>query len=214
MIVTIFGATGMVGRMLITHCLAKGWQVRAFGRNIESLIDDDQRNNHLTVIKGYVFDETDVQQAIAGSHAVLSTLGGALDGADKARSLGIKNIIRQMEATHVSRIVALGGLGVLPGPDGKLLLDDPNYPPTYLPVGLEHRQAYEYLKGSPLQWTFVCAPNILPLAADNAFATQAEQPGPSLEINAGNLALFMVNELTANEYLQQRVGIGNIPSNS
>ena len=210
MIVTIFGATGMVGNMLITHCLAKGWQVRAFGRNVESLIDEDLRNDQLTVIKGYVFDETEVQEAIAGSDAVLSTLGGAMDGADKARSLGIKNIIRQMEATQVSRIVALGGLGVLPGPDGKLLLEDDQYPAEYLPVGQEHLQAYLYLQSSALQWTFVCAPNILPLPADNAFAAIAEQPGPTLAINAGNLALFMVTELTANEHMHQRVGIGNL----
>lgn len=209
MTVTIFGATGMVGKQLITHSLAKGWQVRAFGRNVESIIDQDLRNDQFLAIKGYVFDEHDVRHAIAGADAVLSALGGAFDGSDKARSLGIKNIIGQMLATGVQRIVALGGLGVLPDAEGKFRLESPDYPKQYLPVGLEHKQAYLYLENAPLQWTFVCAPDILPADADGKFGVAAEQPGPSFAINAGNLAQFMVEELERNQYVHHRVGIGN-----
>lgn len=209
MTVTIFGATGMVGHQLIVHCLAKGWQVRAFGRNVAHLIDRDLRTKELEVIKGYVLDESNVRQAIKGSNAVLSALGGAFDGTDRTRSLGIKNIIGQMLATGVHRIVALGGLGVLPDEDGNFLLDGPNYPAQYIPVGLEHKQAYLYLREAPLQWTFVCPPNILPADADNHFEALAEKPAVKYEINAGNLALFMVNELERNEFVQQRVGISN-----
>lgn len=209
MTVTIFGATGMVGKQLITHSLAKGWKVRAFGRNVESLIDKDLQSGEFEAIKGYVLDEHDVRHAIAGSNAVLSALGGAFDGTDKTRSLGIKNIIGQMLATSVQRIVALGGLGVLPNAEGKFLLDNPDYPKQYLPVGLEHKQAYLYLENAPLQWTFVCAPDILPADADGKFGVTAEHPGPSFAINAGNLAQFMVEELERNQFIHHRVGIGN-----
>jgi putative NADH-flavin reductase len=209
MTVTIFGATGMVGKQLITHSLAKGWQVRAFGRNVESLIDEDLRTENLQVIKGYVLDEHDVRHAIAGSNAVLSALGGAFDGTDKTRSLGIKNIIGQMLATGVQRIVALGGLGVLPDAEGKFRLESPGYPKQYLPVGLEHKQAYQYLENAPLLWTFVCAPDILPEDADGKFGVAAEQPGPSFAIKAGNLAQFMVEEAERNQFVHHRVGIGN-----
>jgi putative NADH-flavin reductase len=209
MTVTIFGATGMVGKQLITHSLAKGWKVRAFGRNVEGLIDEDLRTDQLQAMKGYVLDEHDVRHAIAGADAVLSALGGAFDGTDRTRSLGIKNIIGQMLATGVQRIVALGGLGVLPDAEGKFRLESPDYPKQYLPVGLEHKQAYLYLENAPLQWTFVCAPDILPADADGKFGVAAEQPGPSFAINAGNLAQFMVEELERNQYVHHRVGIGN-----
>jgi putative NADH-flavin reductase len=114
-----------------------------------------------------------------------------------------------MLATGVQRIVALGGLGVLPDAEGKFRLESPDYPQQYLPVGLEHKQAYLYLRDAPVQWTFVCAPDILPADADGKFAVAAEQPGPSFAINAGNLAQFMVEELERNQFVQQRVGIGN-----
>ena len=41
MVITIFGATGMVGTKLVAQALAKGFVVKAFGRNVENLIDTD-----------------------------------------------------------------------------------------------------------------------------------------------------------------------------
>jgi hypothetical protein len=212
MIVTIFGATGMVGKQLLIHALAKGWTVRAFGRNVEHLIDDSLRKENLVAAKGYVFDAADVYKAIAGADGVLSAIGGAYDGTDKARSLGMKNIVAQMQKAGVKRIVALGGLGVLAGEDGAYRMDHPDYPPEYLPVGLEHKQAYLYLQDSGLDWTFVCAPDILPGEADNQYEAAAEMPGPTNRITAGNLALFMVEALEKNTFRHKRAGLGNLPN--
>jgi len=39
MIITVFGATGQAGKRIVSMALAKGYTVRAFGRNIEGLID-------------------------------------------------------------------------------------------------------------------------------------------------------------------------------
>ncbi len=64
MILTIFGATGMVGKKLVRYALANGYDVRAFGRNVQNLIDADLRNEHLEAIHGYVFNETDVYNAV------------------------------------------------------------------------------------------------------------------------------------------------------
>jgi len=209
MTVTIFGATGVVGKQLITHCLAKGWHVKAFGRNVEAMLDKDQLDGKFEVIKGYVFDEKEVRHAIEGSDAVFSALGGAFDGTDKARSLGIKNIVGQMEAMGVKRIIVLGGKGVLQNEDGKYLLDAEDYPEEYKPVGREHQQAYLYLKASDSNWTFICSPDILPKDADNHYKALSEQAAPGTAINAGNLALFMVEELEQNHFVHQRVGIAN-----
>lgn len=207
MTVTIFGATGQVGKQLVTHALAKGWNVKAFGRNTEQLID--RENDQFHTIKGYVLNAGDVEKAIKGSDAVLSALGGAFDGTDKSRSLGIKNIVAGMQKNGVRRIVALGGLGILPTANGGYRMDASDYPAEYVPVGLEHKQAYIHLKESGLDWTFVCSPDIVQNDADNQFAVKAEEPTGNYEISTGNLALFMVQELEREEFKQQRVGISN-----
>lgn len=209
MTLTIFGATGMVGIQLVKHALHSGHIVKAFGRNV--FTSKLPENENLQLIQGALFDEKEVLNAIKGSDAVLSVLGGAFDGTDKTRSLGIKNIAAQMEKASVSRIVALGGLGVLNAPNDTLLMDDESYPKEYLPVGMEHLKAYQVLKASSLNWTFVCAPDIINAEVTGIYHTSVTYP-PAInngKINAGDLALFMLNEMQKNEYLKQKVGISN-----
>ena len=209
MTITIFGATGMVGKELILHCQAKGYIVRAFGRNVESIIDTDLRDDNFKAVKGSVFDAGDVLKAVMGSDAVLTALGGAYDGNDVTRSLGMKNIIAQMSKAGAKRIIGVGGVGVLNANENILVMDTPGYPQQYLPVGGEHLKAYEFLAASELNWTFVCPPEILPKPADGHFVTKADYPTGGSTINAGNLALFMVQEITNNQFVNQRVGISN-----
>jgi uncharacterized protein len=205
----IFGATGMVGKQLVKQALLKGHHVKAFGRNVFTELNMEEKN--LELIKGALFDEGEVSNAIKGCNAVLSALGGGFDGNDKTRTLGIKNIIAQMKKNNVKRIVAIGGLGVLNFDEEALLLDREDYPKEYLPVGLEHKKAYEYLKESDLDWTFVCPPNIIDHEVTGSFITKANYaPEPNNnKIYAGDLAMFMLNELGKNEYVKHRVGISN-----
>jgi len=212
MVITVFGATGQVGRRIVNIALEQGHHVRAFGRNIESLIDKDIADNNLEAIKGYVFDEAEVYEAVKGTDAVLSALGGARDGSDKTRSLGIKNIVAQMQKAGVKRIIALGGMGSLKSDDHEYIINRPGYPIKFIPVSKEHLQAYLYLKDSGLEWTFIGAPDILDKDADGKYTTNAEYPPVTSinKINAGNIADFMLKEITERGYLQQRAGISNL----
>jgi uncharacterized protein len=209
MTIIVFGATGMVGKQLVQQALFNGHTVKAFGRNVFTELDMEAKN--LELVKGALFDEKEVYDAIKGCDAVLSALGGSADGTDKTRTLGIKNIITQMKKAGVKRIVAVGGLGVLNADENSLLIEQEDYPKQYLAVGLEHKKAFEYLNESGLDWTFVCCPDILNQAATGAFITNANYPPDpnSYKINAGDLAMFMLNELKKNEYVKERVGISN-----
>ncbi|MBS1626300.1 MAG: NAD(P)H-binding protein [Bacteroidetes bacterium] len=212
MTITVFGATGMVGKHVVQQALAKGYTVKAFGRNVEIFFNEESRNHNLHTVKGYVFDEAEVNYAIKGSDAVISVLGGSIDGKEQTRSLGIKNIIKQMDKNNVTRIIALGGMGILNADtSGNLLLHSHSYPVEYLPVGLEHEGAYNYLKQSDLNWTFVCSPDIIDAHATGNFVTNKDfEPIPNnYKINAGDLAFFMLNELQKNEFVKHRVGISN-----
>nr|MCU0322704.1 NAD(P)H-binding protein [Chitinophagaceae bacterium] len=137
MTITVFGATGQVGKQVVNQALALDFTVKAFGRNVEYLIDADNRNKKFEAIKGYVFDANEVLEAIQHTDAVISTLGGSFDGTDRTRSLGMKNIISQMQIAGVNRIIALGGLGVLNANEKTFIIDSPNYPEEYKAVGLE-----------------------------------------------------------------------------
>ncbi|MBK7123979.1 MAG: NAD(P)H-binding protein [Chitinophagaceae bacterium] len=181
----------------------------AFGRNVYTT--DYLQTENLQLVQGALFDETEVFNAINGCDAVLSAIGGASDGTDKARTLGMKNIIKQMQKTGVKRIVGIGGLGVLNASENSLLVDQNDYPAKFKAVGLEHKKAFELLRESDLNWTFVCPPDIINEGATGSFVTNADYPPEqnNYKINAGDLALFMLNELVKNEFVKHRVGISN-----
>jgi uncharacterized protein len=210
MTVSIFGATGMVGKRLVHQALNKGHKVIAFGRNVYNT--DFHSSDKLELVQGALFDEKQVYDALANSDAVLSVLGGAVDGTDKTRSLGMKNIVEQMQKAGVQRIIAVGGLGCLNLEDDQdIIMNTPSYPKAFLPVGREHYKAFEYLKDSNLSWTFVCPPDLIDAEPTGIYYTKANYlPSPNNNrINTGDLALFMLAELDKNEFLHQRVGISN-----
>jgi putative NADH-flavin reductase len=212
MIITVFGAAGKVGKRIVLTALAEGNKVISFVRNAEPYLDEGLRNENFTVRKGYVFDAHEVFDAIKGSDAVLSTLGGAANGTDKTRSLGIKNIIEQMHNAGVKRIITVGGSGVLKDDNFGFAVHNPKYPALYKDVAMEHLKAYEYLSATNLDWTFVCCPDITDKDANGKYITNEDYaPVPNLyTIKAGNVAQFMLNELKNKRYLQKRVGISDM----
>ena len=205
----IFGATGTVGKQLVQQALFNGDHVKAFGRNVYTT--DYLQTENLQLVQGALFDESEVYNAIKGCDAVLSAIGGGADGTDKTRTLGIKNIIKQMQKAGVKRIIAIGGLGVLQADENSLLLDKDDYPPEYKAVGFEHKKAFELLNESGLDWTFVCPPNIINEGPTGSYVTKVDYPPEQnkYKINAGDLSMFMLNELTKNEFINHRVGISN-----
>jgi putative NADH-flavin reductase len=207
----IFGATGMVGKQLVKQALYMGHHVKAYGRNV--FTENLPEHKELELIQGALFDEKQVLTAIKGCDAVLSALGGAFDGTDVTRSLGMKNIVAQMQKSSCKRIIGIGGLGILnaSADDETLIMDQPDFKPEYIPVSMEHFKAYNFLKASALDWTFVCPPDIIDAEVTGHYTTNADYPPATnkYRINAGDLAMFMLKEMTANEYIQHRVGISN-----
>lgn len=206
--ILIFGSTGMVGQKLIDSAITHGHEVRAFGRNVFEKLSTER--DHLELFKGYLFTDSDIKKALKGVDAVLSAIGGPADGVNKTRSLGMKKIVAQMEKRGVKRIIGIGGLGILQADEDTLLMDTPDFPEKFLPVSQEHLKAYTHLKDSELDWTFVCPPNIIEAGKTDRYNINRDYPAEGLfQINAGDLAEFMVRELKDNEFNNCRVGIAD-----
>lgn len=208
MTVTVFGATGLVGKYLVKQALLKGFNVRAFARNI--LAADYPDNEKLKLMPGSAFDEGQVLKAVSNSDVVLSALGGLMDGVDKTRSLGMKTIVSQMQKAGVKRIIAVGGVGILDsGAGNEKIMDTKQFPREFLPVSNEHLKALEYLQNSGLTWTMVCPPMIADADVTGEYLVQADTVPVSKKgnINAGDLSLFMLSEAVNARFPEKRVGI-------
>ena len=205
----VFGATGLVGKQLVKQALHNGHQVKAYGRNV--FTEDFPKDDNLELVQGALFDERQAYKAIKGCDAVLAALGGAAGDTEVTRSLGMKNIVAQMQKAGVARIVALGNIGMLNEDEETLVMEAPGYPAELYHEGREHFKAYETLKSSNLEWTFVCPPDIVDGAPSGDFHTSADYPPNPVknEISSGDVALFMLNELERKQFTGHRVGISN-----
>lgn len=104
--VTVFGASGAVGRQVVEQALRRGQEVTAYVRNPAKLTAGDPR---LTVITGELEDRESVRAAVRGADAVISALGPSLDRRASGMPLiaGTQNIVDAMRAEGASRFVGI-----------------------------------------------------------------------------------------------------------
>jgi nucleoside-diphosphate-sugar epimerase len=125
--VTVFGATGQIGRLIVDDLLTGGHEVTAYVRNSGKLGHSDPR---LVTVTGELSDEARIQQAVRGSDAVISALGPLLRRGSTGTPVtdGTKNIVTAVQTEHVGRYIGLATPSV---PDER---DSPTLKATVLPV--------------------------------------------------------------------------------
>ena len=103
---TIVGATGAVGREVVTQALDAGHHVIAYVRNPSKL---DVTHPNLTVIAGELTDREAIQRAVHGSDAVISALGPSLHRKATGMPLvdGTRTIVDVMLAEGVERYIGM-----------------------------------------------------------------------------------------------------------
>ncbi|MFZ0904211.1 MAG: NAD(P)H-binding protein [Mycobacterium sp.] len=127
MSVTIFGATGRIGRLVVADLLAGGHDVTVYVRNPGKLGGSDPR---LVTVTGELSDKARILQAVRGSDAVISALGPLLRRGSKGTPVaeGTKNVVAAMQTEHVGRYIGLATPSV---PDAR---DKPNLKAKILPI--------------------------------------------------------------------------------
>ncbi|KAA8886249.1 NAD(P)H-binding protein [Nocardia colli] len=157
--VTVFGATGGIGRLVVADLSAAGHIVRAYVRD-PAKVPETWRHD-VEVVVGEIIDFTAVRAAVAGADVVISTLGPDPDPrAAKGRPLtrGTEHIVEAMKHHGVRRIIGNGTPSVLDIRDRRTWQ-------TRVPVWIARtflRSAYNELLGmsaaimnSGLKWTIV-----------------------------------------------------------
>jgi uncharacterized protein len=205
MTVTLFGATGRTGRLLLDIAGRRGWPARAFVRDPGKLAP----RPGVTVFSGDARDDAAIAPAIAGTGAVLCCLGmhdisqPATDFSDSVRA-----IVRAMQTSGVRRIVAIASAGVLDAPGGGYVNQQPGFPSYLANVSLEHQRNLASLRDSGLDWTLMCPMTLVDdLPAGHAQTAFDALPPGSSETGYADLALAMADVLLDRASLRRRVGI-------
>ena len=104
--VTVFGATGKIGRHVVDQLLAAGHTVTAYVRNPAKL---SATHPNLHVVQGELDDVSSIARAVQGADAVISALGPSLRRGTTGTPVadGTRNIVNAMHAAGVRRYIGL-----------------------------------------------------------------------------------------------------------
>lgn len=201
--VTLFGASGMVGRPLVEELLSRGHQVTAVVRNPDRV----EARDGLTVIAGDAFDPGSVQAAIAGADVLVTsvTVRDEAQREDPARTpTALVRTAAEAAAAQGIRYFAMGGAGSLEVAPGVQLVDTPEFPAVAKPESGGFRDALHHLQDSApdgLDWVMLSPPiRIDPEAGRTgsyrvgADTLLTDEQGDS-RISAADLAVAVVDEL-------------------
>ena len=112
---TIFAATGGIGRQLLEQAIAAGHDVTAVVRSPEKLSGEAVRVVQADLATP---DPAALESAVNGADAVLSGLGPRSNADAGIAARGTAAIVAAMQATHVRRIVVVSAapVGTVPSP--------------------------------------------------------------------------------------------------
>ncbi len=202
--IAIFGATGKVGQHLVDQALERGDEVTAFVRDPSKLTT--QQHKRLKVVQGDVLDPKDVEQAVAGTDAVLSTIGHTKTSSKDVLAEGIKNIIAAMNKHGVRRLVSLTGAGVRDPKDEPKLVDRiigwllKLLQKELLEDAIEQARM---VKESHLDWVIVRAPVLTEGEKKGEYRIGYVGKESGTTLSRADVADFMLKQTTDDTYLHQ-----------
>jgi putative NADH-flavin reductase len=209
----IFGATGFSGQAILKLALSKGYQVTVLVRNKSTITI---KHDNLTVIQGKVLDRNDVKKALEHQDAVIQCLGVGGKGDGKPTTFiseANKIIVDEMEKQKVSRLIAMSNVGA-----GNSLSFQPwfftnfilPYFMKWLKVIIDDKNRMEpTIMNSELEWTIVRCPKIVEKTPKGNVHTTLDGKGLKLSITLGDMAEFIVYQLTDSTYSKQAPSISN-----
>jgi putative NADH-flavin reductase len=218
---TIFAATGGIGRQLLEQAVAAGHDVTAVVRNPQTL----SRQVRVVTTDLAAADPAVLESAVDGADAVLSGLGPRSNAEAGVARQGTRAIVQAMQATGVRRIVVVSAapIGTVPSPGRpKPPRHDPgdgffmrNLLSPMTKVALRQHYAdlalmEDVLRDSGLDWTVVRPPRLTDKPLTGTYRTAY---GQNLRrgalVSRADVAHLMLDVLERPEAIKQVIGIAN-----
>lgn len=207
--VLVVGATGGTGRELVKQALRRGYAVTALARNPSALGLEHPR---LRVLPGNVLDPASLEVAVAGQDAVLSALGHKqFFRPTRIQSQGTANLLAAMSRQGVRRFVCETSLGLGDSAGRVGLLFTFFILPVILPFYFWDKARQEQVvAASDADWVLV-RPGTLTNGSARGRYRHGRRVGNLLWgafISRADVAAFMLDQLTSDEYLRKAPGVG------
>lgn len=200
--IVVFGATGGIGRHVVSQALAAGHQVRAFARDPANADFPGQ----VEIVAGDITDAGSVTRAVAGTDAVVWAIGASRNNSEDVSiaESGARNLIDAMTRQGVKRLIAVSGAGITVEGERKPLSG--RLMSAIVRVVARHvyeakRREYEVFRTAKLDWTLVRPPRVTPGASTGHVVVDSALAGST--VTQGDLAAAMVSLLEDQSSVRQ-----------
>ncbi|MFZ2126501.1 MAG: NAD(P)-binding oxidoreductase [Candidatus Microsaccharimonas sp.] len=198
--IVILGAAGRTGSLLVDAALEAGYKVTAFVRKGEQV---EPRDN-LVVIEGDARKADDLEFALGGQDAVISTLGSN-KLKDDLITESTNALIKAMHANNVKRVIMMSSFLA----SGQLKLNLLSWVLAKISAGFvsDKQTGEELLKSSDLDWTIVYATRLGdgPATGKVRIVTADETVSAVNGIDRADVAAFLIGEVDITEHMRRAV---------
>jgi putative NADH-flavin reductase len=203
--VLVLGANGAVGQIVIVELLKSNHEVTALARNAGAI---QLKHPRLTVIQGTPANRGELENALAGQDAVLSTLGARTNKKTTLRTDVARNLVSGMRKQHVRRLAWLDAAGV--GSSKKFVQRSSFlFGRIIMPLFLNHMyndaaSADSLIENSGCEWIIVRPMSFTDDAQSKKLTVLTDMSLTvrlGLRIARADVATFMVEQLTKDDYV-------------
>ncbi len=200
--ITVFGANGRVGRLVVADALKRNLSVNAFIHGDNPFTPNDK----LQIFQGDIYNGKDVASSLVGSDAVISTLGSWGTPNKDILSAGMRNIIPAMQSVGIDRIISLTGSGCESSSDSFSFTQFFSRLPLMLVAPKILKDAEEHIKlleNTDLIWTIIRSPVMSDKGNEKKFRLTTKCPLPWAKINRKSVAIAMLDSLENAKHTNQ-----------
>ncbi|WP_426129108.1 NAD(P)-dependent oxidoreductase [Pararhizobium sp. PWRC1-1] len=201
--ILVLGATGPTGRHIVSQAVSRGYDVTVLVRSPEKATD----LKGAKLVIGDARDEKALRQAIIGQDAVISALGTPVSPFREVTllSTATRALVNAMKAEHVSRLVAITGIGAGDSAGhGGFLFDKVIFPLLLRKVYADKNRQEAIIKGGDLEWTIVRPSNLNNKPGQKAIRALTDLSdfhGGS--ISREGVATFVLDQITMDGWLRK-----------
>ena len=192
--VTVFGANGRTGRVVVRLLGERGHEVVAFVRDGSRFEGPDG----VEVVEGDARDAAAVDRALAGADAFVSVLSLRSADDEPEYSDATRAIVEAATRAGVRRAVVTANNDVL---------TDREVTGEYAAQAREHRRNRETLGSSLLDWTVLAAPWVTDDEPLGSYVANLDERGPNRRIAFADFALAVVDALGHDDWVGHVVGV-------
>lgn len=209
--IVVIGATGRTGLRVVEQALNRGHHVTALARRPDRICLRDER---LVTAAGDALDRAAVVDRLAGSDAVISTLGvGTSRAPTVLYSQGIANVLDAMHVHAIRKLTVISAAPVGPRAEQPFLERRVALPILERLFGATYddmRRMETLLRSSDVDWVSLRPPRLVDKNATGHYRVDAERPlEKSRSLTYGDLATALIDSLDREDLYRQTAFVAN-----